>query len=387
MIKLLVSISLREWGIIRKHPIYWFCLGVFPVVVILLFTSLMSEGQPTALPVGIVDHDHTAVSRGLVRKLDAFQNSKVVAHYTSVAEARKAVQENDIYAFLYIPKGMTEEMMALRQPSLSFYYSNVTLLAGSTLFKDLKTVCTLLTANVGATKLAAMGKTPREIEQFLQPIVVDLHMIGNPWANYNVYLSTIMVPGLLMLFIMLLTPSVVGTEMKFGTVDQWLEAAKQRVGVAVAGKLLPYTLVFLLVFYGYEWYILRVLHFPAQGGVVAAACVGLLAVLAAQGLGLFMFAVMPSLRMSMSMCSLWAMLGFSLCGATYPVFAMDSMIEGIAQLFPLRHYYMVYQMAVFNGYPLSYCWMNVVALLLFAFLPWVVFRPLKHALRNYVYTP
>ena len=360
---------------------------VFPVLVVVFFTSLMTEGQPVNMPVGVVDQDNTATTRALIRRLDAFQTTKVVAHYANINDARRAVQEGDIYAFLLIPKGTTDGMVSARQPKISFYYSQVTLLAGSTLFKDLKTICTLGSAAVGSAKLSALGKTEREIQAFLQPIALDMHMIGNPWANYNVYLSTIMVPGLLLLFVFLITPYSIGTELKFKRSHEWLKMAGNSMPVALAGKLLPHTLVFLTVFYGFDFYIYYILDFPHPGGVVPILLDGFLSVVASQCFGVFVFGLMPSLRMSMSICSLWAVLSFSVCGATYPVFAMDSMIEAMAQLFPLRHYYMIYKISIFNAYPLADCAINIAALVLFMLLPLFTVRNLRRAMQEYVYIP
>lgn len=80
----------------------------------------MSDGQPTDMPVGVVDLDNTPTTRALIRKLDAFQATKVVGHYSNVADARRAIQRNKIYAFLYIPNGTTDELLSMRQPKISF---------------------------------------------------------------------------------------------------------------------------------------------------------------------------------------------------------------------------------------------------------------------------
>ena len=112
---------------------------VFPLLALVFFTSLMDEGLPEEMPIGIVDLDNTTTSRGLIRRLDAFQSSRVVAHYPSVAEARRAIQENQIYAFLYIPKGTTDALLASRRPKISYYYNMASVMAGSLLMKDLKT--------------------------------------------------------------------------------------------------------------------------------------------------------------------------------------------------------------------------------------------------------
>ena len=104
---------------------------VFPIVVILFFTSLMNEGTPEDMPVGIVDQDNTSTTRALIRNLDAFQTTRVVAHYPNINEARQAIQRNEIYAFLLIPKGTTDGLLSSRRPKISFYYSSVSLVAGS----------------------------------------------------------------------------------------------------------------------------------------------------------------------------------------------------------------------------------------------------------------
>lgn len=386
-IRRVYRIFLRELYIMWRNPIYGFCAVVFPIVVIAFFTTLMQGGEPVEMPVGVVDQDNTHATRAMIRQLDAFQTTHVVGHYANMNDAREAVQRNKIYAFLLIPKGTTDKLLSSEQPKISFYYSNVTLVAGSLLFRDLKTVASLGSAAVGSAKLSAIGKTSREIRTFLQPIAIDLHMVGNPWSNYNVYLSTAMVPGVLMIFIFLLTPYSIGTELKFHRSRQWMKMAGGNIYVAVAGKALPLTIIFTLMMWCFEFYIFYGLRFPHPGGIVPILLLGFLSVIASQGFGIFAFGLMPSLRMSMSICSLWSVVSFSACGATYPVFAMDTMIQSMAQLFPLRHYYMIYQICIFNGYPLTYAWFNIMAMLLFACLPFLTIRNIKKAMLKYVYIP
>lgn len=91
----------------KANRMYLFCMIVFPVFVTFFFTSLMDEGQPQDMPVGVVDLDNSSTTRKLTRLLDSFQSTKVVAHYPSVDEARHAVQKGDIYGFVYFPKNTT----------------------------------------------------------------------------------------------------------------------------------------------------------------------------------------------------------------------------------------------------------------------------------------
>lgn len=378
---------LRELLILRQNHIYRFCMVLFPILVIFFFTSMLDEGLPTSLPVGVVDLDNTSMSRSLTRKLDGFQMSKVVAHYPSMTEARRAIQRNEIYGFLYIPKGTADKLVASRQPKISYYYSYTTLTAGSMLMKDLKTISTLGSAALGQATMRAKGLTDKQIQTLLQPITVDLHMIANPWSNYNAYLSTMMVPGLIMLFIFLISTYSIGTELKFATSKKWLEMADNNITVALLGKFLPQTIIWLAIVFGYEWYVFYHLGFPHLGSPWMLILLGLMQVLSAQGFGIFAFGLMPSLRMSMSICSLWAVLSISMAGSAFPVMGMDSALQSLSWLFPLRHYWMMYQTCVLNGFPLIESWFHFAALAAFMLLPWLVVKKIKNAMLTYVYIP
>lgn len=386
-IKRTLNVASRECGILRSNLIYLFCMVIFPVVTIFFFTSLMDEGQPENMPVGVVDMDNTATTRNMTRRLDAFQNTRITMRFTDIGKAREAMQRNEIYAFLYFPKGTTDRLLSMRQPKISIYYSNMSLTAGALLYKDLKTIATLGSAGVGSSMMSAKGLTTGQINAMLQPIAIDLHTIQNPWVSYNIYLSTMLIPGCIMLFIFLITVYSIGTELKFGRSKEWLASAGNNIYAALAGKMLPQFIVFITITLAYMFYVFGILNFPHPGGVWTMLFLGLLSVVAAQGFGIFMFGLMPSLRMSMSTCSLWAVISFSLSGAAYPLFSMSPAIEALAQLFPLRHYYMIYQICVFNGFPLSYAWINIAALVVFACLPVFVARNLKRAMLEFVYIP
>ena len=140
----------RECRRLVSRPLYLFCMVIAPLFCYIFFTTLMDSGLPTNLPVGAVDMDQSATSRNLIRNLDAFGQTGVVAHYGSIADARIAVQEGKIYGFFYIPKGLSADAQSQRQPKISFYTNNSYLIAGSLLFKDMKMMSELAAGAAGA---------------------------------------------------------------------------------------------------------------------------------------------------------------------------------------------------------------------------------------------
>ena len=384
----ILDIALRELNIIvRKNRIYGFCMIAFPVMLVLFFTTMLDQGIPQDLPIGVVDQDNSATSRGLVRNLDAMQNSRVVCRFANVTEARNAMQEGKVYAYLYIPEGTAAKLMAGRQPKISYYYTMTCMTAGSMASKDLKTIGMLGSMAVGKATLSAKGATDGQIKAALQPVTIDAHMIANPEGSYNYSLTTVFVPGILMLFMALLSSYSLGMEMKFDTGKEWLARADGNIVVAIIGKYIVHALVFLLVIFAFLYYIFDVLHFPRLGDTWSIVRLTLLQVAASLGFGIFTFGIMPSLRMSMSISSLWSVLGLSMCGSAFPILGMDPPLQSMSWLFPLRHYWMIYQATVLNGFPVIDVWFHLVALVAFTLLPWFVLRKVKNAMLNYVYIP
>ena len=192
---IIFQIAKREVFRIATRPLYLFCMVIAPLFCYIFFTTLMWNGLPTDMPAGVVDLDNTATTRNIIRNLDAFQQTKIVAHYAGFADARKAMQEGKIYAFYFIPEGTTAKALASRQPKVSFYTNYSYLVAGSLLYKDQRTMSELASGAIGRATLRAKGATDDQAVAFLQPIVIDSHILNNPWLNYSVYLSNTIIPG------------------------------------------------------------------------------------------------------------------------------------------------------------------------------------------------
>ena len=381
------NVMKRECRRLVSRPLYLFCMVVAPLFCYIFFTTLMGSGLPTDMPVGIVDQDMTSTTRQLTRTLDSFQQSKVVAHYPTFNEAREAMQRGDIYGFYYIPEGTTAEAQAQRRPTVSFYTNNTLLIAGSLLFKDMKTMSELASGAVVQATLLAKGAEEEQAMAYLQPIVINTHPLNNPWLNYSVYLNNTFASGVLMLLIFMVTVFSIGVEIKERTARQWLRMGHNSIWISLAGKLLPHTAVFFLMGILYNVYLYGFLHFPCNSGIGPMLLATLCLVLASQGMGILMIGTLPTLRLGLSFASLWGVLSFSMCGLSFPLMGMHPTLQALANLFPLRHYFLIYVDQALNGYPMIYSWTNYVALLLFMLLPFLIAPRLKGALIYYKYVP
>ena len=352
-----------------------------------MLTSLMGEGLPTDMPVGLVDMDNTTTTRNIARNLDAFQNTRIAYKFADVTEARHAMQRGEIYAFYYFPKGTTEKLLRQEQPKVSFYTNNTYLMAGSLLYKDMRTMSELASGAATRSVLLAKGATNDQAMAFLQPVAVDAHPIGNPSLNYNVYLSNILIPGMLSLMIFFVTVFSIGQEIKESHGRAMLVHTRGVAWKALYGKLIAQAALFLPVAWALGAYLYGYLHFPCQCGWLTMLGVLSLFVFASQGMGVLMICALPNPRFGLSFASLWGVLSFSICGMSFPAMAMHPMLHGVSYLFPLRHYYLLYVNCALDGWSLSSAWQFWGALIAFALLPLLFSTRFKTIITKIQYMP
>jgi len=377
---LIWELSKREFRCYMRRPLLLFCLFGAPLLCIAFFTTLMWGGLPTNVPAAVVDEDNTQVTRTFIRTIDAFQQTDIVAHYHNFSDARQAMQRGEIHAIFYIPKGLTEDAVSNRQPHISFYTNEAYFIPSTLLMKDLRMASEMLGISLTRESLTGRGVSSDQVMGILQPIVIEKHALGNPLLNYSVYLTNIILPGLFFILVMLCSSYVIGEEWKRNSQRELYQMCDYSQTTALAGKLLPITIIFSLMFLLTDVYLYKVLGFPCKSGVFPMFVTGVLGTLASQGIAILIFGIfVGQMRFSMSICSLWGILGISMSGFTFPVSAMHPILQYLSNLFPLRHYFLIYCNQALNGYPIGYVWFNVFMLFVFMIAPFVVMHRYRYA--------
>jgi len=207
----------------------------------------------------------------------------------------------------------------------------------------------------------------------------------NHHRNYTVYLSQPFFFVFLQVLLLLVTVYALGSESKFGTTEEWLQAAQGNIGVAVLGKLLPYTFIFIAmgvlanaVFFGW-------MQIPLPCSLGVMNLVTILFICATQALALLLYAIFPVMGLIISVASMIGSLGATLSGVTFPVVFMDAPVYWASYLFPVRHFMEVVQSLLYLDASFAYYWTNIVALLLFLLLPIPLLPRLKQAILTHRY--
>lgn len=368
----------RELRLMRQRPVYLISSAGVMAFCIIFFLTFLKDGMPHDLPIGIVDNDRSSLSRNIIRQLDATQLGKTV-RFDTYKEAREALQKGEINGLCIIPADMYNDVLSNRQPVLTFYVNSLYFVGGALAYKDILTMVNLASGAVQREVLRAKGMNESAIMGQIQPVIIDSHQIGNTSTDYGIYLTNVLLPGMLELIIILVTVYTIGAELKYGTSRHLLITGGDSMTVSLLGKLIPHTAVFTALGVICDLTLYHWAGFPLAGSIWNMFIGTTVLVLSCEAVAIFIIGTLPVLRDAISIAAIYSVLAFSLAGFTFPVESMPPYIQGLAAAFPLRHYYKFYvQEAIFaSGF--SGWYMEIAYMLVFMFLPALVYKRLRSA--------
>lgn len=376
---------LREVKTILSRPLYLTSSVGAVMVSMFFFMTLMEGGVAEDMPVAVVDLDQTSISRRLIHEMQATPSVDIKMITNSYPEAREAMQQGKIYGIFIIPEGFYRDIASFKRPRMDFYITNAYTLGGNTAYKQMLTISNLVSGAFQREVLRKKGMPEEVIMKRIQPIVVEGHMLSNPWGNYTVYLVSTIMPGIIGLIALMLTIYSIGTELKNRTSREWLKLAGENYTVAMIGKLIPYTIIYQTLGIACHIILYNIADFPVQGSHVRLLFGMLLFIMAMEIMGIVIIGCIPILRDALSVGALYAMLGFSLSGFTYPNMAMLPFVRALSYLEPLRHYYLIYVNEALLGAPSINSLPHTLALTAFILAALAVAPRLHHALLHQNY--
>lgn len=381
------AIFIRSVLQIVRRPIYWVAFFVLPLFCFMLLTSLMEEGLPSKVPAAMIDKDGSSLSRKVTQNLGGMQMVDLVQSCNSYTEARHLMQQGDIFGFFLIPEDFERDLLSGRKPVITFYTNMTYFVPASILFKTFKTTALYTKAGVTMTVLESVGASSENVTPLLMPVNIQARGIHNPGLNYAIYLCNSFIPGVLELMIFLVTCFSLGQEIKYGTSAKLLKMANGSIVKALFAKLLPQTIIWIIIAIFMESWLFGFNGYPVHGSWFWLTLSEIMFVLACQGWALFFFGVVPNLRLSLSVSALLGILAFSVAAFSFPVQSMYGAISIFSWILPVRYNFLIYIDQALNGIDIYYSRIWFVAYIVFMILPFTLLWRIKREMAKPVYAP
>ncbi len=371
----IIPVARREIRRIVSSPIYLVMLIGLPVASFGILLSIFFQGSPRDLPVAVYDADHSALSRQLIRMADATQSIRIAGSVQSMEAGKGQIQSGKVYALIVIPEEFEKWILKGLRSKVVVYYNNQFLLAGSLIDRDSAMAVNTLSAGLNLRYRESSGEQSAEALAHIEPVSIETHVLFNPYLNYLYFLLTTLHPTLFQIFVMTLTIYAAGVELKEGTAKAWLTCAGDKTGAALIGKLIPYTLSFILMAMAMQFAQFVWLDIPLQGHAIFLFVSTCIFILAYQSMGLLVVAVTANLRLSISIAAFYSGTAFAFSGVTFPTVAMPMIGRCWGYALPLTSYLKIVVDQTMRNAPVQASLPFLGGLILFAVIPVIVILP------------
>ena len=313
----------REIGWLRRRPTLLLMTTVIPVAILALLSLVFNEGFATRLPVGVIDLDRSELSRSIIRTLDATPDAEVAEQVTDLAEGSRMIRAGRIYGLLLLPNNLERDVLAGRRPEVVFFYNSQMLTAGNLVLRGVNAAIPSVSAGIRLSLRSAQGQPIDIARAQLQPLPVQVNPLFNPTLSYVFFLLAALLPSVLQIVVATTSAYSVGLDVE----SRYRLRALQRLGggllPAMAGKMLPYTLLFLVVFGMADAVLFGLFGLPLEGSRLMLIAAAVLFILACQLAGALLALVLKSMASAVSMATLVTAPAFGLMGIGFPRFGMN----------------------------------------------------------------
>ena len=225
------------------------------------------------VPIGVVDHSHTAASRQLTATFDAGPNAYVAYEPADMEEARKLFFDRRIYGIVYIPEEYERHLLNGEQADVALYVDASYFLMYRQVFEELVATLGLTGASVGMQRLLLHGTELPQAEATVQPVVYQSHNLFNPYLGYGSFTMPAIIIVIIQQTLLIGIGMIGGTWREKGLYRQLCPVERTRMSTLpiVLGRALVYLLIYgVTVSYvlGVHY---KLFHYPDNGTAGAVA--------------------------------------------------------------------------------------------------------------------
>lgn len=252
---------LREFRYLIQHKWDLCMVTLAPALIILLFSSMFSQGKPEHLAIAIIDQDQSSLSQNIIRFTELNHGLNVKAITTNVDEAEQLINQTKVWGYIHIPAGAEQRLVQAKDAQISIaynqsYFSVGNSISSAMLLSTLQAMADFTGNHYFANNIPYLdAPTPN----------VKISPLYNPGLNYEFYLEPYMIPAILHLLLCCCVAFSVGQEIKAGKLQNWTQT--QSLSRALISKNLSYVLIFSLWTWAWMFWLIEFRGWFIQGSL------------------------------------------------------------------------------------------------------------------------
>ncbi len=286
------------------------------------------------VPLSIVDHDNSLLSRQLARMTDASELIQVVSRDPDMEQARRKIESGKSSGILVISEGFEKDVLQGRKTYVSAYVDATYFLVYRQAMTGLVMTVRTMSAGIEVSRFKARGWSHEKALIDRSSLNLVSRSLFNPHMGYATYI----VPAVLLL--LLQQTMLIGIGMLSGTRREQLQEKKAVIPlqggplVRILGRTIACMSLYLIHIYFFYKVVYQIWDFPLRTGVLDMFVFLLPFLLSVVLMGQFLAGFFKSRESSIIMIVWSSMVAVLISGFSWPVETMPHWIRAISMLLP-----------------------------------------------------
>jgi ABC-type multidrug transport system permease subunit len=308
----------------------------------------------------VVDEDRTTVSAGLVQRLEAGRQFRVVRTEPTTTDVEHALLDREVTAIIHIPRDFESDLVLHGRAPVQLVLN-----------AEEGAAVGIVQSNAGAI----LDSYAAELERSLPRLARKQSVVGaatldlrtqrwfNPTRNYKHYMVPALMVALTTIIGLLLTAQNITREYELGTLEQLNVTPMTKVQF-IAAKLIPFWLLSLVIFSIGLTIGKLVFGIPMRGNLLLVYLALMVYLVVVLGLGLWISTITRTQQQAMFV-AFFVILIFLLMGGLFtPVDSMPDWAQAVAQANPVKHFVFIMRAVLVRGAGLETVAMPIIGLAL-----------------------
>jgi ABC-2 type transport system permease protein len=316
---------------------------MIPVVQLLVLSNAATFDLKSTR-VLVVDEDRSTVSAGLVQRLEAGRQFRVVRQVPSAAGIEEALLEREVTAVIHIPRRFEADLVQHRQAPVQLILNAEEGAATGIVQSSANAILSAYARELDLTLPA------RNASVSLRAAPLDLRTQRwfNQTRNYKHHMVPALMVSLTTIIGLLLTAQNITRENELGTLEQLNVTPMTKVQFITA-KLIPFWLLSLLIFSIGLAIGKLVFGIPMRGNLLLVYLAAMVYLVVVLGLGLWISTITRTQQQAMFV-AFFVILIFLLMGGLFtPVDSMPDWAQAVAQANPVKHFVFIMRAVLVRG--------------------------------------
>lgn len=229
-----------------------------------LYPLPYQKSVPGEQAIAVLDSDHSAMARQLIRMADAAPQIRVAARPGSMAEAEALLANDEVHGLLVIPEGFERNVYLGNPTSLSFAGDASYFLIYGNVVEGLLTAATTLSVQTQIMGSLLKGDNPMQIPGHIMPMRVITKPVFNPTSGYLNYIVPAVFVLILHQTLLIAAGSVTIKDRARRQLGQPATSLALAIPLRVASFMLIY-LLFAMLYFGFFFRLYGIPHVATPG--------------------------------------------------------------------------------------------------------------------------